>query len=121
MVIFTQPGSGSADIHSRVFDPVERNPEDPVVLPSSCLRTKPSLIPLRKTGSAHCMLAPYWLGNSQARARLPARLISELDDTLLAKQVSARGGELEVVWGRAVGRIKLRGHAVTVMTGVLHV
>lgn len=38
MIVFTQPAtSGTADIHSRVFDPVEKVPEDPVVrrFPSS--------------------------------------------------------------------------------------
>ncbi|KAI5476638.1 hypothetical protein MNV49_007416 [Pseudohyphozyma bogoriensis] len=41
-VMYTQPSAGGS-INSRVLDPVEDIQEDPV------------------TGSAHCMLAPYWL------------------------------------------------------------
>ena len=56
------------------------------------------------TGSAHCCLTPYWaarLGKSELRAW----------------QASARGGALRV---RLAGdRVKLAGHAVTVMRGEL--
>ena len=56
------------------------------------------------TGSAHCALTPYWsakLGKSE----------------MLAYQASARGGEIRV---RLDGdRVKLRGHAVTVLRGDL--
>jgi predicted PhzF superfamily epimerase YddE/YHI9 len=56
------------------------------------------------TGSAHCTLAPYW------GARLDR-------DTLLAHQVSTRGG---VVRLRLAGdRVKLGGQAVTVLRGHL--
>ena len=58
------------------------------------------------TGSAHCSLAPYWaerLGKT----------------TFLAWQASARGGELLV---RLLGdRVRLSGHAVTVLRGELTV
>lgn len=54
------------------------------------------------TGSAHCALAPWW----------SARLGREC---LVARQVSARGGELDV---RVVGdRVVLGGQAVTVWRG----
>lgn len=56
------------------------------------------------TGSAHCALAPYWserLGKRQ----------------LVAHQASARGGTLQVEL--AGDRVKLRGHAVTVLRGQL--
>lgn len=58
------------------------------------------------TGSAHCTLVPYWaeqLGRT----------------TLLARQVSARGGEL---WCTLAGdRVHLAGHAVTYIRGELQV
>jgi PhzF family phenazine biosynthesis protein len=56
------------------------------------------------TGSAHCALAPYW-GGKLGR------------DELVAYQASARGG---VVHCRVVGdRVRLSGHAVTVLSGEL--
>ena len=56
------------------------------------------------TGSAHCCLAPLWatrLGTSR----------------LVGRQLSARGGSVEV--GIAGARVKLRGTAVTVTRGQL--
>lgn len=74
------------DFVSRFFAPALGVPEDPV------------------TGSAHCMLAPFWaqrLGRSQ----------------LHAKQLSERGGELGC---RVVGdRVILQGEAVVVLAGEL--
>jgi predicted PhzF superfamily epimerase YddE/YHI9 len=56
------------------------------------------------TGSAHCILAPWWaarLGRDEVRAR----------------QVSARGGDLHV---RLAGdRVVVAGQAVTVLAGEL--
>ncbi len=56
------------------------------------------------TGSAHCTLGPYWAERLHR-------------DTLLAYQMSSRGGfvELEV----QSERVLLRGHAVTVVSGEL--
>lgn len=58
------------------------------------------------TGSAHCALTPYWaerLGKTELRAR----------------QVSKRGGEL---WCALDGdRVRIAGHAVEVMSGVMRV
>jgi predicted PhzF superfamily epimerase YddE/YHI9 len=56
------------------------------------------------TGSAHCCLAPFWA--------------SRLGKTeMVGYQASARGGVVRVaVRG---DRVKLGGHAVTVMTGEL--
>ncbi|MEN9203216.1 MAG: PhzF family phenazine biosynthesis isomerase [Thermostichus sp. DG_1_6_bins_120] len=72
------------DFVSRVFAPQLGIPEDPV------------------TGSAHCLLIPYWaerLGKVELRAR----------------QVSARGGEL---FCRALGsRVEIAGYAVLVIAG----
>ena len=56
------------------------------------------------TGSAHCCLTPLWAGR--------------LDKTqLTARQLSARGGELDVEV--AGDRIKLRGTCVTILRGTL--
>ena len=56
------------------------------------------------TGSAHCALAAFWR--------------SELGkDSFVARQISARGGELRV---KIVGdRVRLGGQAVTVLRGEL--
>ncbi len=54
------------------------------------------------TGSAHCTLVPYWA------ARLGR-------NELLARQVSARGGELQC--RLLEGAVELAGHAVTVVEG----
>jgi PhzF family phenazine biosynthesis protein len=86
-VIVTARGSSSEyDFVSRFFAGYAGIDEDPV------------------TGSAHCMLAPYWtakLGKTEMRAY----------------QASARGGEVNV---RAMGdRVGLAGRAVTVLRGSL--
>jgi predicted PhzF superfamily epimerase YddE/YHI9 len=76
------------DYVSRFFAPGVGIDEDPV------------------TGSAHCLLSPYW------SARLGK-------DELTGHQVSARGG---VVRTRQDGdRVRLAGQAVTVLSGELHV
>lgn len=58
------------------------------------------------TGSAHCALAPYW-----------AERLNKT--TFLAWQASARGGELRV--DLTGDRVRLSGHAVTVLKGELTV
>lgn len=56
------------------------------------------------TGSAHCCLTPHW-----------SRKLAKTEMT--ARQLSARGGTIRV---RLVGdRVKLGGHAVTVLRGTL--
>jgi PhzF family phenazine biosynthesis protein len=83
-VIVTAAGDGPYDFVSRYFAPAKGVPEDPV------------------TGSAHCMLAPYWarkLGKTEFRAF----------------QASRRGGEIIC---RLVGdRIELEGCCVFYMEG----
>jgi predicted PhzF superfamily epimerase YddE/YHI9 len=64
-VIITAPGEGEVDFVSRFFAPKKGVAEDPV------------------TGSAHCVLTPFW------SKRLGKK-------TLLARQLSARGGVLFV-------------------------
>ena len=77
-----------ADFVSRVFVPKFGIPEDPV------------------TGSAHCLLVPYWAEVLERK-------------TFFARQLSARGGEL---WLRLDGdRVKMAGHAVLTVTGEVHV
>ena len=78
--IATAPGD-DCDFVSRFFAPRVGVPEDPV------------------TGSAHCMLTPYW-ANRLGKNKLHAR------------QLSARGGEL---WCELAGdRVKIAGQAVVV-------
>jgi PhzF family phenazine biosynthesis protein len=83
-VIVTAVGDGPYDFVSRYFAPAKGVPEDPV------------------TGSAHCMLAPYWagkLGKTEFRAF----------------QASSRGGEITC---RLVGdRVELEGCCVFYMEG----
>ncbi len=85
-VICTAPGD-TVDFVSRFFGPQVGINEDPV------------------TGSAHCLLTPYW------SAQLGR-------DRLQARQISPRGGEL---WCELHGdRVFMSGQAVTVMKGVVY-
>jgi PhzF family phenazine biosynthesis protein len=85
--IVTAPGD-DCDFVSRFFAPRVGVPEDPV------------------TGSAHCVLMPYWanrLGKNQLRAR----------------QLSPRGGEL---WCHLNGdRVGIAGHASLYLSGKIEV
>lgn len=78
----------TVDFVSRAFAPRLGIPEDPV------------------TGSAHCVLAPYWAG-----------VLGK--NELHAFQVSARGGE--VFCRSAGGRVKLAGRAAVYLEGTIHV
>jgi predicted PhzF superfamily epimerase YddE/YHI9 len=86
-VVAPAPGEDS-DFVSRFFAPKLDIPEDPV------------------TGSAHCMLVPYW---SQ---RLGKR-------ELFARQVSRRGGEL--FCADRGERVSIAGRAVKFMEGIIEV
>ena len=87
-LIVTAPGDQSYDCVSRFFIPAGGVPEDPV------------------TGSAHCVLAPFWaarLGKSAIRAY----------------QASARGGELIC---RVRGdRVELEGQCAFYMEGFIEI
>ena len=86
VIVTARASSGAADFVSRFFAPAMGVDEDPV------------------TGSAHCVLAPYWAGRLGTRE-------------LTAFQASARGGVVRV---RAAGdRVVLGGQAVTVLRGEL--
>ena len=88
-VIVTAPGDPSeADFVSRFFAPRLRVAEDPV------------------TGSAHCVLGPYW-GPRLGRHRLVGR------------QLSARGGRVGVSLEPGGERLELSGGAVTILAGEL--
>jgi len=83
-LIVTAPGEKNVDFESRFFAPRVGVPEDPV------------------TGSAHCVLVPYWhkqTGKNQFRAY----------------QCSPRGGELRCEYRK--DRVVLSGNAVFVMSG----
>ncbi len=78
LVIATAPGRDCTAV-SRVFAPRLRIPEDPV------------------TGSAHCMIAPYWSGKTGQKS-------------MLFRQASQRGGTLRAL---ALGeRVRITGQAV---------
>jgi PhzF family phenazine biosynthesis protein len=86
-VIVTAPGT-DVDFVSRFFAPKLGIPEDPV------------------TGSAHCMLTPFWA--------------TELEkNRLTARQISARGGDL--VCELAGDRVLISGTAVTFLEGTIYV
>ena len=86
-IIVTARGNRS-DFVSRFFAPAVGIPEDPV------------------TGSAHCVLAPYWS--------------SELNKkNLHAFQISKRGGELFCT--NAGDRVKISGKAVLYLEGVIDI
>ncbi len=86
-VIVTAPGD-SCDFVSRFFAPRFGIPEDPV------------------TGSAHCVLVPYWA------KKLGKKILT-------AQQVSARGGEL---WCEERGdRVRIAGRAVVYLEGIISV
>jgi PhzF family phenazine biosynthesis protein len=83
-VVVTAPGEDGYDFVSRYFAPAKGVPEDPA------------------TGSAHCMLAPYW----GARLR---------KTSFRAAQLSARGGE--IVCRLAGDRVELEGGCVFYLEG----
>jgi PhzF family phenazine biosynthesis protein len=86
--IATAPGSDGVDFVSRYFAPYYGVDEDPV------------------TGSAHCVLTPYWA----------ARLGKE---QLTARQISARGGELTCTLRG--DRVTIAGCAVLYLEGTISV
>jgi len=86
-IIITAPGCRS-DFVSRFFGPAVGVAEDPV------------------TGSAHCVLTPYWSAILEKKE-------------LYALQVSRRGGEL---WCQEAGkRVKIRGRAALYLQGVISI
>jgi predicted PhzF superfamily epimerase YddE/YHI9 len=84
----TAPGQGGVDFVSRFFAPAAGIPEDPV------------------TGSAHCMLIPYW-ANRLGRTRLTGRQISQRVGTLTCEL--------------AGDRVKIGGRCVLYLEGAIHI
>lgn len=79
----TAPGD-AVDFVSRFFAPRAGVPEDPV------------------TGSAHCVLAPYWadrLGKPKLRARQISRRVGEVDCEMRGDRVVMRGQAVQVIEG----------------------
>ena len=88
-VCVTAPGAErECDFVSRFFAPAAGVDEDPV------------------TGSAHCLLVPYW---AKALAR----------SSLYGKQISARGGELWCLNGK--DHVTLAGHVAPYLVGEIEV
>ena len=82
-IIVTAPGNNS-DFVSRFFAPNLGIEEDPV------------------TGSAHCLLIPYWYKRLKK-------------NQMLAYQLSSRGGELFCSYNQ--NRVRIGGNAVTFLKG----
>jgi len=88
-VIATAPGAErECDFVSRFFAPGAGVDEDPV------------------TGSAHCLLVPYW-----------GRVLNR--STLYGKQISARGGEIWCTLGKDA--VTLAGHVAPYLVGEIEV
>ena len=87
-VIATAPGPAEIDFVSRFFAPAMGVDEDPV------------------TGSAHCMLIPYWAGRL-GRTRLRAR------------QLSRRGGSLACELRG--DRVAIAGRVIPYLTGAIEI
>lgn len=87
-LIVTAPGDGDHDCVSRFFAPADGIDEDPV------------------TGSAHCLIAPYW-----------AERLGK--DTIRAWQASPRGGAILCRVGG--GRVELSGDCVPYLSGTIAV
>lgn len=85
-LLVTAKGSGEYDFVSRFFAPAYGIPEDPV------------------TGSAHCILAPYWMN-----------VLGKTE--MVGYQASPRGGAVRVRVEK--DRVVLAGKAVTVIRGDL--
>lgn len=76
---------------SRMFAPVAGVTEDPVC------------------GTAHTLSTPYWMA------------AKDLSGVVLAKQVSAREGDLRIVFDEENRRIKLAGRVRSVCRGELYI
>ncbi|KAH8929891.1 Diaminopimelate epimerase-like protein [Atractiella rhizophila] len=88
-------GGDGTHFHSRIFAPNAGIDEDPV------------------TGAAHAMLGPYWFSHGAQHLAIPVG-----DGGILqAKQVSPRGGKLELVCNKDGDRVRIRGESVTVSKG----
>jgi len=92
IILVTQKAGPDEHFRSRVFGPRVGIDEDPV------------------TGSAHCLLGPYWA----------KKIGMKSGEVLKAKQVSKREGEVEVIWYQEKAICYLRGNAAVVRRGTLY-
>lgn len=92
-VIVAPSSTPGVTFESRMFAPSAGVAEDPVC------------------GTANALATPYWM---------VAKNISE-SDAILAKQVSARGGELRIVLNAEEQKIKLAGQVRNVCRGELYI
>lgn len=107
------------DIYSRVFTAAVGADEDPVwyVILFSFLVPAPTRPLHALSGSAHCFTGPRWLGTA-ARARLEKASFRDASTNVLrCRQVSKRGGEMDVCWQPNTGRVTLTGSAVSISKG----
>ena len=58
-------------------------------------------------GTSHCLLTPYWC---EKHGIAPGQEV-------IAKQVSARGGNIRAIWDDVSETVKLRGQAAIFATG----
>ena len=84
----------TVDFRSRFFGPRAGIAEDPV------------------TGSAHCMLAPYWV-------RKLGRGVDGVTE-VIGFQASPRGGVVKCLVEGSAGRVTLSGPAVTTLEGTIY-
>lgn len=136
MLTCPAPAESGFDIYSRVFAPAFGVPEDPVVrfvlsafsLPSC--QTLPrdfdsrsnhvhSFVPLSQTGAAHTALTPFYLGDDGSLSRIHDHTRAKSTQSLRAKQVSKRGGELVVTLDEQKKRVELKGSARRIMKGLI--
>lgn len=61
-------------------------------------------------GSANCLLGPYWAKKKRIQS----------GEEMFARQVSARGGELWVIFDEETQLVKLRGEVKLVAKGQFH-
>ena len=92
IIVVTQNAGPNVHFKSRVFAPEFGIDEDPV------------------TGSAHCLLGPYWA----------KKLGKKSGESLKAKQVSKREGDVEIIWDQEKDICYLRGDAAVVRRGTLY-
>jgi predicted PhzF superfamily epimerase YddE/YHI9 len=69
------------------------------------------------TGSAHCVLAPFWAPRLRLGAGAAATTDAELERPLRARQASARGGDVWMRVDAAGTRVVVSGQGVVTVRG----
>ncbi|KAM0749683.1 Diaminopimelate epimerase-like protein [Meredithblackwellia eburnea MCA 4105] len=97
------PLGSNYDVYSRVFTAAVGQDEDPVC------------------GSAHCFIGPRWLGTAARSTLEKSHFTAQPDQNeLKARQVSERGGDLDISWDPVGHRVRLTGEAVTMSSGEVY-